>query len=53
MNRSQSKYIRINGINTRYFEKGSGDPIILIHGGHFGGGASAEDWFLNFDHLII
>ena len=51
MDRSQSKYIEINGINTRYFEKGSGDPIVLIHGGHFGGGASAEDWFLNFDHL--
>ena len=51
MDRSQSKYIEINGINTRYFEKGSGDPIVLIHGGHFGGGASAEDWFLNFDNL--
>ena len=51
MDRSQSKYIEINGINTRYFEKGSGDPVILIHGGHFGGGASAEDWFLNFDRL--
>jgi len=34
MDRSQSKYIEINGINTRYFEKGSGDPIVLIHGGH-------------------
>ena len=51
MDRSQSKYIEINGINTRYFEKGSGDSVILIHGGHFGGGASAEDWFLNFDNL--
>ena len=51
MDRSQSKYVEINGINTRYFEKGSGDPVVLIHGGHFGGGASAEDWFLNFDNL--
>jgi pimeloyl-ACP methyl ester carboxylesterase len=30
------KYIDVDGIRTRYFESGSGDPIVLIHGGHFG-----------------
>ena len=33
MDRSQAKYIDIDGINTRYFEAGDGEPMILIHGG--------------------
>lgn len=30
------KYEDVDGIRTRYFESGSGSPIVLIHGGHFG-----------------
>ena len=51
MDRSQAKYIDIDGINTRYFEAGEGDPMVLIHGGQPGMASSAEIWFLNIDEL--
>ncbi len=36
-----SKFVEVDGIRTRYFEGGSGEPIVLVHGGHYGmaGGA--------------
>ena len=51
MDNSQAKYIDIDGINTRYFEAGEGEPMVLIHGGQPGMASSAEIWFLNFDEL--
>ncbi|MPZ63952.1 MAG: alpha/beta fold hydrolase [Propionibacteriales bacterium] len=45
------KYVLVDGIRTRYFEAGDGAPIVLVHGGHYGTGSSAEDWELNFDEL--
>ena len=51
MDRSQAKYIDIDGINTRYFEAGDGEPMILIHGGQPGMASSSEIWFLNIDEL--
>ena len=48
------KCIDVDGINTRYFEKGSGPVVVLFHGGHFGSHDAAdcsEDWSLNFDGL--
>ena len=51
MDRSQAKYIDIDGINTRYFEAGEGEPMVLIHGGQPGMASSAEIWFLNIDEL--
>jgi 2-hydroxy-6-oxonona-2,4-dienedioate hydrolase len=53
-NMTGEKYIDVDGIKTRYFEKGSGPLVVLFHGGHFGShGAAdcAEDWRLNFDGL--
>jgi pimeloyl-ACP methyl ester carboxylesterase len=44
-------YVDVDGVKTRYFESGEGDPIVLVHGGHFGVRGSAEDWDLNFDRL--
>ncbi len=41
MDRSQAKYIDIDGINTRYFEAGDGEPMILIHGGQPGMASSS------------
>lgn len=35
----QSKYVDVNGIRTHYLESGSGDPLVLVHGG--GSGADA------------
>jgi len=48
------KFIDIDGIRTRYFERGSGPVVVLFHGGHFGShdcADCAEDWSLNFDGL--
>ena len=48
------RYVNVDGIRTRYFEKGSGPTVVLFHGGNFGSqdaALSAEDWGLNFDAL--
>lgn len=45
------QFVDVDGRRTRYFSAGDGEPIVLVHGGHFGGTGSAEDWELNFDRL--
>ncbi len=47
------RYVDVDGIRTRYFEKGEGEPLVLVHGGHMGTFAAdlADDWDLNFDVL--
>jgi 2-hydroxy-6-oxo-6-(2'-carboxyphenyl)-hexa-2,4-dienoate hydrolase len=48
------KFIDVDGIRTRYFEAGSGPPVVLFHGGHFGSHDAADcadDWSLNFADL--
>ena len=44
-------YVVVDGARTRYFSAGEGEPIVLVHGGHFGTASSAEDWELNLDLL--
>ena len=54
MNSTDEKFVDVNGIRTRYFEKGSGENLVLIHGGVFGSNDAADcglDWGLNFDAL--
>ena len=54
MGMTGEKFVDVDGIRTRYFEKGSGEIVVLFHGGHFGSAASAnsaDDWDLNFDGL--
>ena len=36
MDFSQAKFVDIDGINTRYFDQGEGETIVLFHGGNFG-----------------
>lgn len=36
---AKSRFVEIEGVNTHYLEAGSGDPLVLIHGG--GAGADA------------
>jgi 2-hydroxy-6-oxonona-2,4-dienedioate hydrolase len=51
---TNEKFIDVDGIRTRYFEKGTGPAVVLFHGGHFGSHDAADcadDWSLNFDGL--
>jgi len=41
------KYYTAGGVRTRCFEKGSGEPVILLHGG----GGHAETWIRNLTPL--
>jgi pimeloyl-ACP methyl ester carboxylesterase len=34
----------VNGVRTRYYEMGEGDPLVLVHGGGWSGNASANVW---------
>ncbi|MFB6301006.1 MAG: alpha/beta fold hydrolase [Halobacteriales archaeon] len=42
---------RVDGISTRYYEYGSGDPLVLFHGGNWSGTASANTWSRVVDGL--
>lgn len=44
-------YVDVEGIRTRYLRAGQGQPMVLVHGGHFGTRSSAEDWELNLERL--
>jgi 2-hydroxy-6-oxo-6-(2'-carboxyphenyl)-hexa-2,4-dienoate hydrolase len=51
---TEPKFIDVDGIRTRYFDKGSGEVLLLVHGSHFGtpdACESALDWEFNFDTL--
>lgn len=45
------KYIDVNGINTRYYECGTGEPLLLLHGGEIGAGSSLDIFSQNFIEL--
>ena len=48
------KFIDVDGIRTRYFDKGSGEILLLVHGSHMGTPDVCEcalDWEFNFDVL--
>jgi pimeloyl-ACP methyl ester carboxylesterase len=48
------KHIDVDGIDTVYYEAGSGEPIVFIYGGNFGSPESASNafaWKLNFGPL--
>jgi pimeloyl-ACP methyl ester carboxylesterase len=55
MRREDEKYVnvQVNGsvIRTRYFEKGRGDALLLVHGGQAGSTGTAQSWEQNFDDL--
>ena len=45
------KHVDVDGIDTRYYEAGQGEPIVFIYGGNFGSADSASSapvWSLNF-----
>jgi 2-hydroxy-6-oxo-6-(2'-carboxyphenyl)-hexa-2,4-dienoate hydrolase len=46
-----SKFIDVDGIRTRYFEGGSGEPVVLVHGGHYGMSGGAVGFMPVFPEL--
>lgn len=47
----EERFVDVNGTRTRYLEAGTGDPMLLIHGGNFGMYCLAEDWEPVIDRL--
>ncbi len=49
----EAKFVDVQGIKTRYYEKGQGEPFLLLHGGGFGSsnGNSANMWSKNIPGL--
>jgi 2-hydroxy-6-oxonona-2,4-dienedioate hydrolase len=47
----EAKFVDVAGIRTRYFEGGTGQPLVLVHGGQWPSTASAGGWAPVFDHL--
>ena len=46
----EERWVDVGGVRTRYFDQGSGEPIVFIHGGQMGAGdgaSSAKTWALN------
>lgn len=41
------RFADVEGVRTRYYEAGSGKPILLVHGG----GAAADTWVRNIEAL--
>jgi 2-hydroxy-6-oxo-6-(2'-carboxyphenyl)-hexa-2,4-dienoate hydrolase len=51
---SNEKFVDIDGIRTRYFDKGRGETILLLHGSFFGEPFSSDcaaNWSRNFEGL--
>ena len=52
MKEEDAKFIDVDGIRTRYFDKGTGDAMLLVHGGQpSSAGSNAWSWIQNFDGL--
>ncbi len=48
---ASAKFVDVDGIRTRYLEGGSGEAMLLVHGGGFGSTSFANNWRPIFDHL--
>lgn len=44
-------FVDVDGTKTRYYHVGSGDPLVLLHGGTWSGYASANAWSRTFNHF--
>ena len=51
LDRSKIKYITIDGITTRYYEDGRGEPLVLFPGGNYASLYSLDAFTLNFEGL--
>jgi pimeloyl-ACP methyl ester carboxylesterase len=44
-------YGNLEGITTRYYDEGSGQPLVLVHGNNWSGSSSANTWTETFEYL--
>ena len=45
------KFVDVDGVRTGYLEGGSGEAMVLVHGGHFGSAAHySNNWRSIFDY---
>ena len=51
LDQARIRSIDVQGVRTRYYEAGAGEPLVLLHGGHFGFIDSLDCWSLNFAGL--
>jgi 2-hydroxy-6-oxonona-2,4-dienedioate hydrolase len=47
----KERWLDVDGIRTRYFDKGAGEPVVFFHGGNIGAGGAATIWELNVPAL--
>ncbi|MEW5984554.1 MAG: alpha/beta hydrolase [Acidobacteriota bacterium] len=47
----EAKFIDVNGVETRYYEAGDGEPMVLVHGEGWSGHSSANTWVKNIPGL--
>ena len=43
----RAQFVDVNGIRTRYYEMGEGEPMVLVHGEGWSGHSSANIWSKN------
>src|SRR4051812_45949578 len=48
---SKLRYIDVDGIRTRIYEDGTGEPFIMFHGGQFGMNSTLDAFSLNLPFL--
>jgi 2-hydroxy-6-oxonona-2,4-dienedioate hydrolase len=48
----EGRWIDVDGIRTRYFEAGKGEPVVFIYGGNFGTGDSASSAYTWSNQLL-
>jgi len=46
-----SKFVDVNGVQARYYEAGSGEPMVMIHGGCTAGSSTANVFSRNLPEL--
>jgi hypothetical protein len=47
----KAKFANVNGLRTRYYEMGQGEPMVLVHGEGWSGHSSANAWSKNIPGL--
>lgn len=46
-----AKFVDVDGVRTRYYEAGQGEPLLLLHGEGWSGHSSANTWSKNIPGL--